>query len=80
MGGTARLSNAGIFTGIRYEELVCFYEGGTQYGVGEKLLKYGAFGLTPRYHALVDPPCPPAPQSPAWVKGITERRQDREWF
>jgi hypothetical protein len=54
--------NAGIFhiDPLHYEEVACFYEGSRHYGVKEKLLMYGVFGGTPRYHALVDPSRPPA--------------------
>jgi uncharacterized protein len=48
--------NAGIFhiDPLHYEDVACFYEGRRHYGVKEKLLMYGVFGGTPRYHALVD--------------------------
>ena len=54
--------NAGIFhiDPLHYEDVACFYEGGRHYGVKEKLLMYGVFGGTPRYHALVDTSRPPA--------------------
>jgi AAA+ ATPase superfamily predicted ATPase len=54
--------NAGIFHigPLHYEDVACFYEGRRHYGVKEKLLMYGVFGGTPRYHALVDPSRPPA--------------------
>jgi len=45
---------------LHYEDVACFYEGNRHYGVREKLLMYGVFGGTPRYHALVDPSRPPA--------------------
>ena len=52
--------NAGIFhiDPLHYEDVACFYEGSRYYGVKEKLLMYGVFGGTPRYHALVDPSRP----------------------
>ena len=48
--------NAGIFRlePLQYEEAAAFYEGSLHYSVVEKLLMYGVFGGTPRYHALVD--------------------------
>jgi AAA+ ATPase superfamily predicted ATPase len=54
--------NAGIFhiNPLHYEDVACFYEGSRHYGVKEKLLMYGVFGGTPRYHALVDVSRPPA--------------------
>jgi hypothetical protein len=54
--------NAGIFhiDPLHYEDVACFYEGSRHYGVKEKLLMYGVFGGTPRYHALVDTSRPPA--------------------
>jgi uncharacterized protein len=54
--------NAGIFPidPLHYEDVASFYEGSRHYGVKEKLLMYGVFGGTPRYHALVDPSRPPA--------------------
>ena len=54
--------NAGIFhiDPLHYEDVACFYEGRQHYGVKEKLLMYGVFGGTPRYHALVDPSRPPS--------------------
>jgi AAA+ ATPase superfamily predicted ATPase len=54
--------NAGILhiDPLHYEDVACFYEGSRHYGVKEKLLMYGVFGGTPRYHALVDPSRPPA--------------------
>ncbi|HEV2275747.1 MAG TPA: ATP-binding protein [Acidobacteriaceae bacterium] len=54
--------NAGIFhmDPLHYEDVACFYEGSPHYGAKEKLLMYGVFGGTPRYHALVDPSRPPA--------------------
>lgn len=54
--------NAGIFhiDPLHYEDVACFYESSPNYGVKEKLLMYGVFGGTPRYHALVDPSRPPA--------------------
>ncbi|MHB1672798.1 MAG: ATP-binding protein [Acidobacteriaceae bacterium] len=54
--------NAGIFhiDPLHYEDVACFYEGSPHYGVKEKLLMYGVFGGTPRYHALVDPSRPPS--------------------
>ena len=54
--------NAGIFhlDPLHYEDVARFYEGSRHYGVKEKLLMYGVFGGTPRYHALVDTSRPPA--------------------
>jgi hypothetical protein len=54
--------NAGIFhiDPLHYEDVACFYESSPHYGVKEKLLMYGVFGGTPRYHALVDPSRPPS--------------------
>jgi AAA+ ATPase superfamily predicted ATPase len=54
--------NAGIFhlDPLHYEDVAAFYAGSSQYGVVEKLLMYGVFGGTPRYHALVDTSRPPA--------------------
>jgi AAA+ ATPase superfamily predicted ATPase len=54
--------NAGIFhlDPLQYEDVACFYANKPHYGVVEKLLMYGVFGGTPRYHALVDPSRPPA--------------------
>jgi len=54
--------NAGIFhlDPLQYEDVACFYANSPHYGVVEKLLMYGVFGGTPRYHALVDPSRPPA--------------------
>ncbi len=54
--------NAGIFHigPLHYEDVACFYEGSRHYGVKEKLLMYGVFGGTPRYHALVDTSRPSA--------------------
>lgn len=54
--------NAGIFhlDPLQYEDVACFYANSPYYGVVEKLLMYGVFGGTPRYHALVDPSRPPA--------------------
>jgi AAA+ ATPase superfamily predicted ATPase len=54
--------NAGIFRlePLHYEDAAAFYEGSPHYGVAEKLLLYGVFGGTPRYHALVDTTRPPA--------------------
>lgn len=54
--------NAGIFhiAPLHYEDVAYFYEGSPRYGVKEKLLMFGVFGGTPRYHALVDPLRPPA--------------------
>jgi AAA+ ATPase superfamily predicted ATPase len=54
--------NAGIFhlDPLHYEDAAAFYEGSPSYGVAEKLLMYGVFGGTPRYHALVDTSRPPA--------------------
>lgn len=54
--------NAGIFhlDPLHYEDAAAFYEGSTLYGVVEKLLMYGVFGGTPRYHALVDTSRTPA--------------------
>lgn len=54
--------NAGIFhiDPLHYEDVACFYRGSPHYGVKEKLLMYGVFGGTPRYHALVDPSRPPS--------------------
>jgi AAA+ ATPase superfamily predicted ATPase len=54
--------NAGIFhlDPLHYDDVACFYEGSPHYGVKEKLLMYGVFGGTPRYHALVDPSRPPS--------------------
>ena len=54
--------NAGIFhlDPLQYEDVACFYANSPHYGVVEKLLMYGVFGGTPRYHAMVDPTRPPA--------------------
>jgi hypothetical protein len=54
--------NAGIFhiDPLHYEDVAYFYGGSPYYGVKEKLLMYGVFGGTPRYHALVDPSRPPS--------------------
>lgn len=54
--------NAGIsrIDPLHYEDVACFYEDSPHYGVKEKLLMYGVFGGTPRYHALVDPSRPPS--------------------
>jgi hypothetical protein len=54
--------NAGIFhlDPLLYEDVACFYANRPHYGIVEKLLMYGVFGGTPRYHALVDPSHPPA--------------------
>ena len=54
--------NAGIMRlePLHYEDVAAFYEGSPRYGVAEKLLMYGIFGGTPRYHALVDTARPPA--------------------
>jgi len=54
--------NAGIFhlDPLHYEDAAAFYAGSPHYGVAEKLLMYGVFGGTPRYHALVDTSRPPA--------------------
>jgi AAA+ ATPase superfamily predicted ATPase len=48
--------NAGIFhlDPLHYEDVAAFYANSPYYGVVEKLLMYGVFGGTPRYHALVD--------------------------
>lgn len=53
--------NAGIFLlePLHYEDAACFYESSPLYGVVEKLLMFGVFGGTPRYHALVDITRPP---------------------
>jgi AAA+ ATPase superfamily predicted ATPase len=53
--------NAGIFhlDPLHYEDVAAFYAGSPHYGVAEKLLMYGVFGGTPRYHALVDTSHPP---------------------
>jgi hypothetical protein len=54
--------NAGIFhlDPLQYEDVACFYANSPHYGVVEKLLLYGVFGGTPRYHAMVDPSRAPA--------------------
>jgi AAA+ ATPase superfamily predicted ATPase len=54
--------NAEIFhlDPLHYEDVAAFYAGSPLYGVVEKLLMYGVFGGTPRYHALVDTSHPPA--------------------
>ena len=54
--------NAGIFhlDPLHYEDVAAFYADSPHYGVVEKLLMYGVFGGTPRYHALVDTSRPPA--------------------
>ena len=54
--------NAGIFhlDPLHYEDVAAFYADSPHYGVSEKLLMYGVFGGTPRYHALVDTSRPPA--------------------
>jgi AAA+ ATPase superfamily predicted ATPase len=53
--------NAGIFhlDPLHYEDAAAFYAGCPLYGVIDKLLMYGVFGGTPRYHALVDTSRPP---------------------
>jgi len=52
--------NAGIFhlDPLHYEDAADFYADRPHYGVVEKLIMYGVFGGTPRYHALVDPSRP----------------------
>jgi AAA+ ATPase superfamily predicted ATPase len=54
--------NAGIFhlDPLQFEDAAGFYDGSPHYGVAEKLLMYGIFGGTPRYHAMVDTSRPPA--------------------
>src|SRR5271154_6107824 len=54
--------NAGIFhlNPLDYEDVAAFYADSPHYGIVEKLLMYGVFGGTPRYHALVDTSRPPA--------------------
>ncbi|HUX43380.1 MAG TPA: ATP-binding protein [Terracidiphilus sp.] len=54
--------NAGVFhlDPLRYDDVASFYANCKHYGVVEKLLMYGVFGGTPRYHALVDPDFPPS--------------------
>jgi AAA+ ATPase superfamily predicted ATPase len=54
--------NAGMFhlDPLHYEDVAAFYADSPHYGVVEKLLMYGVFGGTPRYHALVDTSRPPA--------------------
>ena len=54
--------NAGIYhlDPLHYEDVAAFYADSPHYGVVEKLLMYGVFGGTPRYHALVDTSRPPA--------------------
>ena len=54
--------NAGIFhlDPLHYEDVAAFYASSPHYGAVEKLLMYGVFGGTPRYHALVDTSRPPA--------------------
>jgi hypothetical protein len=54
--------NAGIsrLDSLHYEGVVAFYANSPHYGVIEKLLMYGVFGGTPRYHALLDTSRPPA--------------------
>ncbi len=54
--------NAGVFhlDPLHYEDVAAFYASSPHYGVVEKLLMYGVFGGTPRYHALVDTSRPPA--------------------
>lgn len=39
---------------LRYHEVAAFYQGRPNYRIVDTLLMYGAFGGTPRYHALVD--------------------------
>lgn len=43
---------------LRYDDVAKFYEGKPHYGVKEKLLMFGVFGGTPRYHAMVDTDMP----------------------
>jgi len=54
--------NAGVMLlePLEYEDAAAFYEGSAYYGVVEKLLMYGVFGGTPRYHAMVDKANPAA--------------------
>jgi len=54
--------NAGILhlDPLHYEDVATFYVDSPHYGVVEKLLMYGVFGGTPRYHALADTSHPPA--------------------
>ncbi len=39
---------------LRYDDAALFYAGSGLYGTTEKLLAYGMFGGTPRYHAMLD--------------------------
>lgn len=52
--------NAGILRlePLRYDEVAAFTENQPDYGRLERLLLYGVFGGTPRYHALLDPTRP----------------------
>ena len=43
-----------LLTPLSYEDVAAFYSGSPRYGLRETLIMYGAFGGTPRYHALVD--------------------------
>jgi len=43
---------------MRYSDVAEFYAGEPTYGVKERLLMYGAFGGTPRYHGLANPAIP----------------------
>lgn len=54
--------NAGVMrlAPLRYDEVSDFYLDRPAYGIVEKLLMYGVFGGTPRYHALVDTSHPPS--------------------
>lgn len=54
--------NSGVIrlTPLRYDEVATFYLNCPAYGTVETLLMYGAFGGTPRYHAMVDTSRPPS--------------------
>lgn len=54
--------NAGVhrLAPLRYDDAGRFYEGSDQYDALARLLMYGVFGGTPRYHAMVDTSRPPA--------------------
>lgn len=56
--------NAGILklAPLRYEEAAQFYAEHQHYGLPETLMMYGILGGTPRYHALINPTHPMAPE------------------
>ena len=43
-----------LLTPLSCEDVSAFYADSSSYGLREKLIMYGVFGGTPRYHALVD--------------------------